>query len=150
MAAMQQGRYALIPLASLLSPLLWYQVVQHDMEPIHEANALYLWIFFTWLGAVPSTAGTRILVRRVGVHAVWAFGLSLAATFFVIQFSTWLVYPVCLIGFGGCPDPSHDQIRDGAWWTAIALAIVSLPVWLHVQFTAPSWNERRKGEQGYE
>ena len=131
------ARTVVAVLLSLIAPALWLLVtfVNSDRFELGIFGPLYLWYwaitptFLLWLGSAPVAMGMWLLWKRVAGWSLLTVVPSLIGHLILI--SALLLFFLPGQGglfFGG----SGGDVRTASLVTALIMAFLSLPVWIHI------------------
>ena len=123
---------------SLLAPGLWLLVQSTNISNsyanrILEPALLYgiLPALTFWLGSLPVALATKFLWRRISAWAIPALAVAVIPSLGMVLYAAEVILPIPAGCFFNCP-PGPGEVLPTSFVIAGVLAMLSLPVWIHL------------------
>ena len=128
---------AILPV-SLLGPGLWLLVQSTNISNSYAGGMLEPALLYgvlpaltLWLGSLPVTLATWLLWRRISAWVIPAFAVAVIPSLGVVLYAAEVIMPIPGGCYFNCP-PGPGEVLPTSFAIAGVLAMLSLPVWIHL------------------
>ena len=128
---------AILPV-SLLGPGLWLLVQSTNISNSYAGGILEPALLYgvlpaltLWLGSLPVTLATWLLWRRISAWVIPAFAVAVIPSLGVVLYAAEVIMPIPGGCYFNCP-PGPGEVLPTSFAIAGVLAMLSLPVWIHL------------------
>ena len=128
---------AILPV-SLLGPGLWLLVQCTRLSNSYAGGVLEPALLYgvlpaltLWLGSLPVALATWLLWRRISAWAVPAFAAAVIPSLGLVLYAAEGILPIPAGCYCNCP-PGPGEVLPTSFAIAGVLAMLSLPVWIHL------------------
>ena len=128
---------AILPV-SLLGPGLWLLVQSTRLSNSYAGGVLEPALLYgvlpaltLWLGSLPVALATWLLWRRISAWAVPAFAVAVIPSLGLVLYAAEGILPIPAGCYFNCP-PGPGEALPTSFAIAGVLAMLSLPVWIHL------------------
>ena len=128
---------AILPV-SLLAPCLWLLVQSTNVSNSYAGGILEPALLYgvlpaltLWLGSLPVALATWLLWRRISAWVIPAFAVAVIPSLGVVLYAAEVIMPIPGGCYFNCP-PGPGEVLPTSFAIAGVLAMLSLPVWIHL------------------
>ena len=128
---------AILPV-SLLGPGLWLLVQCTRLSNSYAGGVLEPALLYgvlpaltLWLGSLPVALATWLLWRRISAWAIPAFAVAVIPSLGLVLYAAEGILPIPAGCYFNCP-PGPGEALPTSFAIAGVLAMLSLPVWIHL------------------